>query len=124
MKTRLFVLLTSVLFTSCVNLKFDNLEYDKYVTIKKLVDLNKFKCVDYNRILPIISNVRDILSHQIIYSKYRIERPQIYESTVSLKLIVDKIYFRNSFSQEYCLEKMDNISQATTMILSALGEQL
>jgi hypothetical protein len=124
MKNKLFILVFSILFSACVNLKFDNVEYDKYVTIKKIIDSNKFKCSNYNQILPIISNVRDILSYQIIYSKYRTQRPQIYESTISLKQIVDKIYFRNSFSQEYCLEKMDNISQATTMILSVLGEQI
>jgi len=123
MKNKICILLLCI-FSSCVNLKFDNIEYDKYVTIKKLIDSNKYKCSDYRKILPIISDIRNILSHQIIYSKYRIERPQIYESTISLKQIVDKIYFRNSFSQEYCLQKVENISEATTLILSTLGEQL
>lgn len=106
--------------TGCFNLSFDALEYDRFIQIKEQSELAKTKCANINS-KTFIADLKKLIDHQEFYTSNRQERENIKQSTATLKLMVDSLYSKETYSQAYCEEKLDNISKGSLMMIQALG---
>jgi hypothetical protein len=117
------IIIIALLLSACVNLQFDSLEYDRYISIKQLSDQGGLLCGD-PAVLGIIPQLSQEVNHQYIYAANREARPQVNEAVTNLKLIVDKLYDRykkETPSKTYCREKFKNISLGVDTIIRQLG---
>ncbi|MGZ8924333.1 MAG: hypothetical protein ACXW2E_00485 [Nitrososphaeraceae archaeon] len=117
------VIVLSLFLFSCANIQFDSLEYDRYITIKEIVDSDSMcssVVVDQQ-----LLRVKQLVDHQVLYASNRTDRVKITEATNNLKVMVDKLYSRyeqsNKPSLVYCQEKLKNISIGASVIIQVLG---
>lgn len=118
-------LIISMLFllTSCYNIEFDSLEYDRYVFLKQKID-NSVPACSTPQMSSIVDGIKEDVDHQFLYSSNRADRPHIAESSKQLKDIVDRLqvqYQRGTPSVEYCKNKLQNVSDGTSKIIEQLG---
>lgn len=111
--------------SGCISLQFDNLEYDRFVTIKELAVVGTTEC-GKPEVRLYIDKMTEIISHQNLYASNRTTRNDIRISTQELSEIIFGMSNRYSTSGvpsvTYCKQKFDNISIGTSTIMSTLGK--
>lgn len=114
---KLPLIITTLLLSSCMNLKFDGGEYNNFVSIYQSSEFNRLnECKD-------LDNIKDLVDHQYIYSSNRVWREEIKNSITELKSMVDEAYDKKEgISNIYCIVKFQNVSDATMKIIKSLGE--
>lgn len=114
---KLPLIISTLLLSSCMNLKFDGGEYNNFVSIYQSSEFNRLhECKD-------LYHIKDLVDHQYIYSTNRVWREEIKNSITELKSMTDEAYDkRDGISNVYCIVKLQNISEATLKIIKTLGE--
>lgn len=116
----------ALMLTSCVNLAFDPIEYDNFISIKQHIDKTIQHCTDYNIVKLDIDILSHKIEHQTIYSINRQGREQIMDATKTLHEMVKQLSARYNTqdipSQFYCMEKLANISIGTDILIKELGK--
>ena len=122
---KILILTTSILLTACVSLEFDNLEYDRFVTMKQLAQVGTSECGTPGVKLYVDKLTEDI-AHQNLYAANRTSRNDIRISTQEVAGMISGLSKRYSEptapSVTYCKQKFDNISIGISTILSTLGK--
>lgn len=123
MKT--LIIIPFIFLTGCINLTFDALEFDRYLSIGEIATVATSMCGTTE--FPIIlSKLKSDVDHQVSYSSHRGGcRPQVAKAANELKDIVDGLYDKyqtNTIpSVEYCKQKTTNISTGSEIIVKELG---
>ena len=113
---KLSLIISTLLLSSCMNLKFDGGEYNNFVSIYQSSEFNRLhECKD-------LDHIKDLVDHQYIYSSNRVWRNQIKNSVSELKSMVDEAYNRDTISGIYCIIKFQTVSDATMKIIKSIGE--
>jgi len=123
MNRKPIIIILALLLSACVNLQFDSLEYDRYISIKQLSDQGSLLCGE-PEVIGVIKQLSQEVNHQYIYAVNREARPQVNEAATNLKVIVDGLYNRykkETPSKTYCREKFKNISLGVDTIIRTLG---
>jgi hypothetical protein len=121
----LLLLATSV---GCSNIKFDGLQYDRFVTIYEVaVDLQS-KCGDPSAVRKDTQSIRQYVHHMATYAEFRSNSPEIQRSSKALLSMVQE--FSDKYAEgmtppsvPYCTEKLKNIADGSRLIASTLGAQ-
>lgn len=115
-----------MMLVGCINLTFDALEFDRYLTIREIAVKANTACdtPDFPLYLGMLKSEVD---HQVTYSNYRSGgRPNISSAATELKTIVDGLYDKYKATEEpsaeYCRQKTNNISTGAEIIVKELGK--
>lgn len=125
MKNNVIIGIILLTLTACVSLQFDPLEFDRFVTMKELAQEGYMLCgkpgVDQKA-----DQLTSLVRHQNLYAASRTTRNDIRIATQNLTNIIEGLDRRyddpNPPSITYCREKFDNISNATSIIMSTMGK--
>lgn len=115
-----------IFLTGCVNLSFDALEFDRYLTISETSTLANKSCGTVEFISH-LNKLKSNVDHQVSYSNNRSNgRPQISTAATELKSMVDELYNKYQSntepSLEYCKQKTTNIGIGSTILVKELGQ--
>jgi len=120
---KIFIITSIILLSACVNLQFDSMEYDHYVSIAEMADSAVLLCGS-PQVIPEVNRIKEYMDHQYLYSSNRESRPQVSDASKNLKGIIDGLYARyqtGTPSKGYCQEKLRNVSLGSITIVRALG---
>lgn len=122
---KILILTTSLILTACVSLQFDNIEYDRFVTMKELTQIGVTECGKPG-VKLYVDKLTDDITHQNLYAANRTTRNDIRIATqevAEMILGMSKRYSEPAApSTTYCQQKFDNISIGISTILSTLGK--
>jgi uncharacterized lipoprotein YajG len=122
---KIFILVSTLLLTACVNLSYDALEYDRYLSIYEKAN-NVVSLCGTPAMQQEVSTLKQEMDHQFLYTMYRPSRSHITTAADNLKEIVDGMYIKYQQpitpSKVYCEEKLRNISDGVTPIITTLGK--
>lgn len=128
MKTYLIALL--VFLSGCASLKYDPVEYDRFVTISTTAELGKDLCSSPMDVIPVASHLVVLSKLAVNNAKYRTKvneekmATEIYEMTKELRSkygVNENVAF--VASKGYCEIKMTNISVAAKIAAQAVGSK-
>lgn len=99
----------------CYSLNFDAAEYQGFIAIYELSELNRI-----NGCQNTIDLAKQI-DKQHFYSSHLARRKPVKEAIAKLKAISDGLASKAEFSVGYCAEKTELLSAATLKIIDSLG---
>ncbi|MEM2159470.1 MAG: hypothetical protein QXN55_00795 [Candidatus Nitrosotenuis sp.] len=115
----------TLFLSGCFNLNFDNLEYDRFITIKQLAQRGEMYC-GKSEAVAFATQLKEMMNHQEIYAENRGGRPSIKRATLELDKLVDELNTRfekpTPPSEAYCKQKFADIRDGATDIVFALGK--
>lgn len=119
-----FCFLLSILCTSCVDLRFDPMEYNNYISIKdQIVNVNA-SC-GTSSIIPNLDKLHTELEHQLDYSSHKKNHSE-YTKSISIinNMVIDmqnRYKTNKSVSIGYCKIKTNDILVGTNIIIREIG---
>jgi basic membrane lipoprotein Med (substrate-binding protein (PBP1-ABC) superfamily) len=125
MKKILLILALTGTLSGCMNLNFDNLEYDRFITVKQLAQRGELFC-GKDEASSFAKQLKEMMVHQSIYAENRGGRPNIKSATAELDKLVDELNVRfdkpTPPSEAYCKQKFADIRDGATDIVFAIGK--
>ena len=128
MKTHL--LLAAAIMTSasgCSSIKFDSLQYDRFITVYETSSKLQKQCNQPDVIRAEIDVLQNQTDHIASYAAFRSNSPEVATSTAAVTSMVSELSKKyqddNNPSFQYCMEKLSNITSGTKTIISTLGAQ-
>jgi hypothetical protein len=122
---RTFCLLLTLLCTGCISLRFDSLEYDRYISIKEhIISLNS-SC-GTSRVISELESLRLVVDHQLQYSSNKVHHTEFTNSIGIINtMIIDmqlKYHTTPLVSTQYCKLKTNNMLIGTTFVIQEMGK--
>ena len=119
------ILSVAIILTACVGLQFDNLEFDRFITMKEIAQQGVLTC-GKPEVKAYVTRMTEIMRHQNLYSMNRPTRNDIRIATQKLTDIIETMNSRYSRSSTpsiaYCQQKFENISSGSSTIISTIGK--
>ena len=120
-----FCFISLLFLTSCVNLTFDSLEYDRNVTIREQIIEVRDSC-GTTTFLPKLSQLHKEVDHQLEYSVHRASREGFAESISVIDNMIHDIQQRYNnrtpVSVEYCKIKTNNMLVSINIVINQMGK--
>jgi hypothetical protein len=111
--------------TSCVNLTFDPVQFERMINIKEQATLVKSKCGQLE-VAQTVHMLDEIMNHERVYVSYRKGSPQHYQSIYLISDMISELHVRYESKQlpsaDYCNLKLDNIITGLDIILTEEGK--
>lgn len=120
------ILLAVLGLSGCSSLVFDNLEFDRFITVSERAD-NMIRSCSNSSIIKIESGILlDQVTHMDNYAKHRGSAQEIGKSIAIVRSMVAELNTRYEDPRKnpsviYCREKLKNISLASSAISDTLG---
>lgn len=115
----------TILLTGCVNIQFDNVEYNRLIEISVLSNDTISAC-GTPLAEPAVHRIHDLTKRQRAYASWRIHRADVAAASVELDKLAETIDLKYSSteppSRMYCVEKMKNIKMAADRMGEIMGD--
>lgn len=118
------ICIVAMSLAGCLNLSFDNLEYDRYVTMKLTAQHGAVYCGKPEAKL-FAQQLKELSNHQKEYADNRGGRATVKTAASALNQLVDELnakYETETPSDAYCKQKFTDIKDGATDVVFALGK--
>jgi len=120
------VILIGIFLSACSNLNFDNISYDRFISISERAAKMEASCTNVEQTRSDAVVLLDNVNHMDNYAKHRPVSPEVALSVNSLQSLVQEFndkYLNSAFpSKVYCEQKLKNISIMANSISETIGK--